>query len=481
MSNAHFRPGSTPPSPEILAKFAEIVGPSHAVADPEAMAPHLHEWRGLYHGKAALVLKPANVQEVSRIMALAFETRTAIVPQGGNTGLVGGQIPFETGNELVLCLSRINRIRAVDPVSDTLTVEAGVTLAAAQQAAESVDRLLPLSLAAEGSCQIGGNLATNAGGVAVLAHGNARALALGLEVVLADGRVWDGLRSLKKDNTGYSLRDLFIGSEGTLGVITAAVLKLSPRPASQAVALAGLSSLDDVARFFAMSLQAAGPALTAFELIPRIGLDFVLRHVANCRDPLALAYPWYALIEISETRAEGEADAAASMVLERAFGADIIGDAALANSLAQAREFWRLRELLSEVQKFEGGSIKHDVSVAIAHIPEFINRANAVIERLVPGARPVSFGHYGDGNVHYNVSQPEGADQEAFLNRWDEISEAVHEVVLEFGGSVSAEHGVGRMKRDLLPRIKSPVELDLMRRIKGALDPLGVLNPGKML
>jgi FAD/FMN-containing dehydrogenase len=445
------------------------------------MAPHLHEWRGKYHGKAALILKPGSVEEIARIMALAFETRTAIVPQGGNTGLVGGQIPFEAGNEVVLNLSRLNRIRAVDAVSNTLIAEAGATLAAAQQAAEAVNRLLPLSLAAEGSCQIGGNLATNAGGVSVLAHGNARALALGLEVVLADGRVWNGLRSLKKDNTGYSLRDLFIGSEGTLGVITAAVLKLSPRPASQAVAFAGLSSLKDVARLFSLSIEAAGPALTAFELVPRIGVEFVLRHGVNCRDPLALVYPWYVLIEISETRAEGEADAAASAVLERAFGADIIGDATLANSLAQSQEFWRLRELLSEVQKFEGGSVKHDVSVSIADIPAFIERANATVERLVPGARPVPFGHYGDGNVHYNVSQPVGADEAGFLNRWDEISEAVHGVVMEFGGSVSAEHGVGRMKRDLIARIKSPVELDLMRRIKDAFDPRGVLNPGKVL
>jgi FAD/FMN-containing dehydrogenase len=481
MPHSLLRPGSTPPSPETLARFARIVGPACAISNPDDMTPHLHEWRGRYHGRAALVLKPATVGEVSQIMALAFETRTAIVPQGGNTGLVGGQIPFETGNEVVLSLSRLNNIRAVDPVSNTITAEAGVTLAAAQAAAEAADRMLPLSLAAEGSCQIGGNLATNAGGVSVLAHGNARALTLGLEVVLADGRVWDGLRSLKKDNTGYSLRDIFVGSEGTLGIITAAVLKLGPRPSSQAVAFAGLSSLRDVARLFAMSLQSAGPALTAFELIPRIGLDFVLRHGPNCRDPLALPYPWCALIEISKTHAEGDADAAASAILERAFGEGVIGDAVLANSLSQAREFWKLRELLSEAQKQEGGSVKHDVSVAIANIPAFIERASKAVERLVPGARPVVFGHYGDGNIHYNVSQPLGADTAAFLNRWDEISEAVHAVVLEFDGSISAEHGVGRMKRDLLARIKSPVELDLMRRIKDALDPRGVLNPGKLL
>lgn len=481
MPHSFPRPGSQPPSAAALAKFIAITGPSHALSRPEDMAPHLHEWRDRYHGKAALVLKPGSVDEVSRIMALAFETRTAIVPQGGNTGLVGGQIPFETGHEVVLCLSRLNRIRTVDPVSDVLVAEAGATLAAVQQAAESVNRLFPLSLAAEGSCQIGGNLATNAGGVSVLTHGNARALALGLEVVLADGRVWNGLRSLKKDNTGYALRDLFIGSEGTLGVITAAVLKLLPRPASQAVAFVGLSSLEDVARFFALSLEAAGPALTAFELIPRLGVEFVLRHSHGCRDPLALPYPWYVLIEISETRAEGEADAAASAVLERAFGADIIGDAALANSLAQADAFWALRERLSEVQKYEGGSIKHDVSAPIAAIPRFIERANALIERLAPGARPVPFGHYGDGNIHYNVSQPVGANPAAFLDRWEEIADAVHGVVLDLGGSVSAEHGVGRMKRDLLPSVKSPVEMDLMRRIKDALDPRGILNPGKML
>lgn len=475
MNNAP-SPGAA--TPEILAKFAAIVGEKYAVQDAEGLAPYLREWRHLYQGVTPMVLKPADTAEISRILALAHETGTPIVPQGGNTGLVGGQIPF-TG-ELVLSLERLNRIRSVDPQGNMMIAEAGVTLAAAQKAAEEAGRLFPLSIASEGSCQIGGNLATNAGGTQVLAYGNARSLVLGLEAVLPDGRVWEGLRALRKDNTGYDLRDLFIGSEGTLGVITAAVLKLFPAPKSRATAIAGFAGLDDMAHFFDMALEMGAGALTAFELMPRLGIDFVLRHGSGVRDPLEASYPWYALLEISSQR-EDEATGLAEQLLMRGLEDAIVIDAALATSLAQGQDFWRLRELLSEVQLHEGGSIKNDISVPIAHLPEFIRRASDEVMALVPGCRPLPFGHYGDGNIHFNISQPPGADKAAFLAHWEDVTEAVNAIVLELGGSISAEHGIGHMKRDLLARVKSPVELDLMRRIKSAFDPHGIMNPGKVL
>ncbi len=471
---------TAPPDAETLARFAAIVGDRYVIREEADMAPYLTEWRDRYHGRAALILRPDSVQQVSAILALATETGAAIVPQGGNTGLVGGQIPFESGHEIVLSLTRMNRVRDVDPAGNTLTVEAGVTLAQAQAAAEAAGRLFPLSLASEGSCQIGGNLATNAGGVQVLAYGSARDLTLGLEVVLANGEVWNGLKSLRKDNTGYDLKSLFVGSEGTLGVITAATLKLFPQLKEQTALFAGLESLDDVARLFEMTREDAGPNLTLFELMPRIGVEFVTRHMAG-RDPLGRAYPWYALIEISSTSEDGRSAAIGMQVMERALEADIVKDAVTASSLAQAAELRHLREAMSESQKFEGGSVKHDISVPIARTPAFIAEASEAVMRLVPGARPVPFGHFGDGNIHFNVSQPIGEDKAAFLARWDEIADAVHGVVVRMGGSVSAEHGVGRMKRALIAEIKSPVEMALMRHIKQALDPLGILNPGKVL
>lgn len=471
-----FPPNAVPP--ETLERFSAIVGEKYAIRDTDGLAPYLREWRHLYHGLTPMVLKPADTGEVSRILALAHETGTPIVPQGGNTGLVGGQIPF-TG-ELVLSLERLNRIRSVDPHGNVMVVEAGVPLATAQKTAEEAGRLFPLSIASEGSCQIGGNLATNAGGTQVLVYGNARSLVLGLEAVLPDGRVWDGLRALRKDNTGYDLRDLFIGSEGTLGIITAAVLKLFPAPKSKATAIAGFAALEDVAHFFDMALDMGAGALTAFELMPRLGIDFVLRHGSNVRDPLESSHPWYALLEISSQR-EDEAAGIAEQVLMRGLEEGIVIDAALALSLAQSQEFWRLRELLSEVQLHEGGSIKSDVSVPIVHLPEFIRRASDAVIALVPGCRPLPFGHYGDGNIHFNISQPQGMDKAAFLARWEDVTEAVNAIVLELSGSISAEHGIGHMKRDLLARVKSPVELDLMRRIKAAFDPRGILNPGKVL
>jgi FAD/FMN-containing dehydrogenase len=469
------------PSADILAKFAAIAGGKGVLTAASDMHPYLREWRDLYKGESPMVLRPSSVSQVGEILKLAHDERIAIVPQGGNTGLVGGQIPFESGGEVVLSLDRMKAIRAVDAAGNTLIAEAGAALKSVQDAAAAVDRLFPLSLGSEGSCQIGGNLATNAGGIHVLRYGNTRDLVLGVEAVFPGGEIWNGLKTLRKDNTGYDLRNLLIGSEGTLGVITAASLKLFPRPAEVATIFAAAPSLDAVAAFFSRAFEGAGPLLTAFELIPRRLLDFLLTHFPQTRDPLAEAHPWYVLFEVASPLPEGLAERVTMTLLEDALGAGLIADAAVAASEAQSREFWHMRELLSEVQKFEGGSIKHDVSVPVSAIPAFIAEANRAVERIVPGARPVPFGHYGDGNIHYNVSQPEGADKAAFLARWDDVADAVHAIVLRYGGSISAEHGIGRMKAHALERVKSPTELVLMRRVKAAFDPRGILNPGKML
>jgi FAD/FMN-containing dehydrogenase len=469
------------PSDNDLNHLVEIVGNKNAIREEAAMAPFLIEWRDRYVGKAALVLKPSTPEQVAEILSFANERRIGIVPQGGNTGLVGGQIPFETGDEVVVSTTRLNRIRVLEPDSGTMTAEAGVILENARRAADEVDRLFPLSLASEGSCQIGGNLATNAGGTAVLAYGNVRNLVLGIEVVLANGEIWDGLRALEKDNTGYDLKDLFIGSEGTLGLITAAVLKLFPKPAEQATAFIGFANLKQVAKFFSLARNGAASIMTAFELIPRLGVEFVIRHGTNARDPLQSAFPWYVLIELSGSEADGAIETRLEALLSQALQSNLIEDAALATSQAQAQELWSLRELLSEVQKPEGGSIKHDVSVPVGSIPDFIERAQELVKRIVPGSRPVPFGHFGDGNIHFNVSQPVEMDKADFLAKWDAIISAVHELVASFDGSVSAEHGIGRMKRALLAETKSDVELGLMRKVKQALDPNGIMNPGKLL
>jgi FAD/FMN-containing dehydrogenase len=469
------------PSEETLDALVRIVGESHAIRDAAAMAPYLVEWRDRYFGKAALVLKPGSTAEVAAILKRANETRTSIVPQGGNTGLVGGQIPFESGHEVVVSLGRMTHVRDIDLDSNTMTVEAGLVLANAQTVAASAGRLFPLSLASEGSCQIGGVLATNAGGTAVLAYGSARDLTLGLEVVLADGGVWNGLKRLRKDNSGYDLKDLFIGSEGTLGIITAAVLRLFPRPAETVTAFAGLSHLESVTAFFSRVYGRAGPSLIAFELMPRIGLDFVLRHAAGTKDPLKTPHHWYVLFEISSPREGDDVTRLAETLLGEGMEVGEIDDAVITASLAQERELWRLREMMSEVQKDEGGSIKHDVAVPVARVPEFIARANQLVELMIPGARPVPFGHLGDGNIHYNVSQPPSMDRAVFLANWEALNAAVHEIVLDLGGSISAEHGIGRLKRDLLRHAKGQLELEMMRKIKQAFDPNGILNPGKLL
>lgn len=468
------------PDAGLIARFAAIVGSNNAITEAGEQAPFLREWRDLYVGRTPLIVKPATTEEVSRLLALANAEGVGVVAQGGNTGLVGGQIPSEAGTEIVLSLTRMKRIRDIDATGNSMTVEAGVTLAEAQAAARSAGRFFPLSLASEGSATVGGCLATNAGGVAVLSYGTARALVSGLEVVLADGSVWDGLKALKKDNTGYDLRDLFVGSEGTLGIITAATLRLFPEPAERATAFAALPGLDTLLPFFQLAERQAGAALTAFEFMSGDLLDFVARHIPGTRVPTAGNAPWYVLIEISGTP-EGSATALMHTLLAQAAAAGVVGDAAVASSLQQAAELWRLRETASEAQKGEGGSIKHDVSVPVARLPEFLAAAGDAVRRICPGARPVPFGHFGDGNVHYNVSQPPEMERTAFLALWDEMARAVHDVVVSLGGSISAEHGIGRLKRDELVRVKSAVEIDLMHRIKAALDPRGILNPGKLL
>jgi FAD/FMN-containing dehydrogenase len=469
------------PTADTLQRLAAVVGAKNALVDAAEMAPYLVERRDRYHGAAAMVLRPQSTQEVAALLAIAHETETAMVPQSGNTGLVGGQIPFESGDEVVVSLARMNKIRAIDPNDNTLTAEAGCILANIQQAADEVERLFPLSLAAEGTCQIGGNVATNAGGTGVLAYGNTRDLVLGLEVVLADGRVWNGLRALRKDNTGYDLKNLFIGSEGTLGLITAVTLKLFPKPSDMATAFIGLASPRDALSLFTLASEMSGRRVTAFEFLPHLGLEFVLKHSPAARAPLSGHHPWYVLLELSGGGAQGELRGTLETILADAFEREFVADAALAESSNQARDFWLLRTDLSEVQKLEGGSIKHDVSVPVSKVPAFLDAAIPAIKALVPGCRPLPFGHLGDGNVHFNVSQPEGADRAGFLDRWEEVSTAVHAVVADFNGSISAEHGIGRMKRDLMPKIKDPVELELMYGLKRQLDPKGILNPGKLL
>ncbi len=468
-------------SPDLIARFAALVGPQHALTDAEATLPYRTEWRDRFPGLTPLVLRPGSTAEVSAVLALANETRTAIVPQSGNTGLVGGQVPDQSNTDVVLSLDRMTRIRNVDAEGYTLTAEAGAILADVQTAAEAAGRLFPLSLGAEGSCRIGGNVSSNAGGTAVLAYGNTRDLVLGLEVVLADGRIWEGLTGLRKDNTGYDLKQLFIGGEGTLGVVTAAVLKLYPRPRGQAVAFAAVENPAAALALFTLARDRAGHDLTGFELMPRIGLQMVLDHLPGTRDPLAAPSPWYVLIEIASGHSDEAAAATLEDVLGTAFEAGAVADAAIAQSLADRKAFWHLRHGMSEAQKPEGGSIKHDVSVPVARVPEFLTEAIAAVEAMVPGCRPVPFGHLGDGNIHFNVSQPVGADKAAYLARWEEMNALVHGIVASYRGSISAEHGIGRLKRDLLPGVKGPVAMDMMRAIKVAFDPNGILNPGKML
>jgi FAD/FMN-containing dehydrogenase len=471
------QPSAAPLSPELIARFKTIVGDKYAVTDQADIAPYVTEERNLFHGRTQLVLRPGSTAEVSAICKLATEHKIALVPQGGNTGLVGGQTPHH--GEVVISLKRMDRIREVDSASNTMTCEAGVVLQVAQQRAAEADRLFPLSLGAEGSCTIGGNLSTNAGGTTALAYGVAREMALGLEVVLADGRILDLLSKLKKDNTGYDLKNLFIGAEGTLGIITAATLKLFPKPRAIETAYVGLKSPALALKLLSLSQNEAAGTLTSFELLSEIAVDFSIRHGIDVRDPLAEKHPWYVLMELSSPR--DDARTTLEAILSKALEDEIIDDAVIAANLSQRLGFWKLRDEMSAAQKPEGGSIKHDISVPVAAVPAFIDEANAAVVKLIPGARPVPFGHLGDGNIHYNVSQPVGAKSADFLARWHDVNAVVFGIVLRMGGSISAEHGIGVLKRDELPEVKDKVAIELMRSVKAMLDPLNILNPGKVL
>ncbi len=456
-------------SADILQRMCDVVGPKAVALD---QASYLKEWRGLWHGHTPLILRPQSTDEVSRILAIAHETGTAIVPQSGNTGLVGGQIPF---GEVLLSLDRMTKILNVDTVDDTMTVEAGVTLKSIQDAAEKVDRLFPLSLASLGSCRIGGNLATNAGGVNVLAYGNARDLCLGLEVVLADGRVLNILKTLRKDNTGYDLKNMFIGSEGTLGIITKATLKLFSRPRRYDTILAAVPDVQAGLDLLSSAKDISGNRVVACELLPEIGIQFTVKHMQT-RRALETVSPWYVLIELADA-----GKTAAETLLEKAFEKGDVVDAVVAQNQTQRTELWALRENLSESQKFEGGSIKHDVSVPVSALPQFIREATEALDQFMPDTRLCCFGHMGDGNMHFNVSQPIGMDKQVYLDHWQAMNRVIHDVVVKHNGSFSAEHGIGVLKREDMVRYKSPVELQVMRSMKLALDPKGILNPGKVL
>ncbi|MFV8834390.1 FAD-binding oxidoreductase [Aquisalimonas sp.] len=465
---------------EALERIRATVGTAGWI-DGDAREPYLREWRGLYKGRAAAVVAPASTREVSAVMALCHQAGIGVVPQSGNTGLCGGAAPDASGTQIILSLRRMRHIRDMDAANDTLTAEAGCILADLQRIAADADRLFPLSLAAEGSCMLGGNLGTNAGGTNVLRYGNARDLCLGLEVVLADGRIWNGLSGLRKDNSRYDLKDLFIGSEGTLGIITAAVLRLYPRPRQVQTALLALPSSEAAVELLPALREAGGDTLTACELMSRTSLAMALTHMPGCRDPFDAAHPWYLLVELSTPQFGDALRDALQACLEREMEQGRVVDGVIAESLDQAHALWRLRESIPEGQTREGASIKHDVSVAVSRVPAFLAQATAQIEAAIPGIRVCPFGHIGDGNIHFNLSQPEGADPDAFPAQWNDCNRIVHDVVAAMGGSIAAEHGVGQLKVAELERLKDPVELDLMRQIKAALDPTGIMNPGKVV
>ena len=472
---------------DFVEKLRAIVGDKGLITDDAGKHPYLTDWRDNYLGTALAVVRPASTEEVAGVVELCAAEKVAIVPQGGNTGLVGGGMPHEDGREIVLSLSRMNRILAVDEIGYSMTVEAGVILKTIQETAAAHDRLFPLSLAAEGSCTIGGNLSTNAGGVQVLHYGNTRHLVLGLEVVTPAGEIWNGLRALKKDNTGYDLRDLYLGAEGTLGIITKAVLKLWPKPKDVATSWIAVPSPQAAVDLLSGAHAASEDNVTSCELMARQGVDFVLKHIPGAADPLAERHDWYVLLEWSSTRArrDGANETGLREKMETYLGEamekGLVLDAAIAQNEAQGRAFWALRENHSEAQKREGPSIKHDISVAVSKIPAFMAEGLAAMKKALPNCRPVPFGHVGDGNLHFNCQSPPGWDKKRFNEHGEAISGAVYDLVVGFGGSISAEHGIGRLKVDELAHYRGRIELDVMRSIKRALDPQNLMNPGKII
>jgi FAD/FMN-containing dehydrogenase len=463
---------------DLKTRLRAVVGPAGLMDGAEEIAPMLVEPRGLYRGSALLVVKPASTEEVSGVVKVCAEMGIPITPQGGNTGLCGGATP---DGQVLLSLSRMNRIRDIDTLDFTITVEAGCILQNIQAAVAEKDRLFPLSLGAEGSCQIGGNLSTNAGGINTLRYGNARDLVLGLEVVLPDGRIWNNLKRLRKDNTGYDLKHLFVGGEGTLGIITAATCKLFPKPKDEVSVFCAVRDIEGIIELLSRLRAATGDQISAFELIERFGIHLACKHVHGCRDPFDQPYDHYVLFRASA----GRADSGLRLIVEEALGQayedGLILDATIAESEAQTRAFWRIREGVVEGQIPEGASIKHDISVPVSRIPEFMKRAAPVVETTIPGSRICAFGHAGDGNLHYNITQPENMDRNKFLGLWEKLNHAVHEIVVDMGGSISAEHGIGKLKVEELQYFKPALDLELMKRIKHALDPNGIFNPGKVL
>ncbi len=464
-----------------LDRLRALVGDAHLVTDPPAMTPYLADWRGRFTGRARAVVLPGDTLEVAQVVQACAEARVPIVPQGGRTGLVLGSVPDASGAAIVLSLRRLNRIRSIDAANRTMTVEAGCILEDIQGAALENGMLFPLSLAAEGSCTIGGNLSTNAGGTAVLRYGNTRELCLGLEVVTAQGQVWDGLRGLRKDNTGYALRELFIGAEGTLGVITAAVLKLYPQPKAALTALVALESPRGALALLSLLQDRCGAALTGYELMSDFCLRLVATQFPDLPRPFATHYPFYALVELSSNESEDQAAELVETAVGAALDAGIALDAVLATSSGQALGLWKLREHIPLAQAAAGKNIKHDISLPVSSIPDFIERTDSALQAAFPACQVVCFGHLGDGNLHYNVAPPEGIGHDSFLSHQDAVNRIVHDSVAAMHGSISAEHGIGALKREDLVRYKPRVELDMMRAIKAALDPLGIMNPGKIL
>jgi FAD/FMN-containing dehydrogenase len=466
---------------EVVERLKAVVGTAGYLDAPADVAPYCRSFRDDWVGRVPIVLRPKSTAEVCGIVRICADAGVAIVPQGGNTGLTGGSQPHADMSEVIISTSRLNQIRAIDTINDTITVEAGVVLKAIQEAADRADRLFPLSLGAEGSCQIGGNISTNAGGVQVLRYGNARNLVMGLEVVLPDGSVWEGLRGLRKDNTGYDMKQLFIGAEGTLGIITAAVLRLFPKPTARETAWIALDSPKAAVALLGHMRAQMGDAVSAFELMARLIIDLLLTGVPGHEDPFPQAHPWYVLTDVTSQGPPGSLHGPLSEALASAQEAGIIRDALIASSGAQAARLWKMRESLVEAQVSAGGTIAHDVSVPVSRIPEFIERANAAVVAAYPGVRPCAFGHVGDGNMHYNPVRPRDWDGARFKQERPHINRIVHDIVVELGGSISAEHGIGQSRLAELAHYKAPVEIEMMRSVKRALDPKGIMNPGKVV
>jgi len=466
----------------VLEKFGDIVGTAGLVTEAAEIAPNLIEWRGLYHGRTPVIVAPGNTAQTAAVLRICRDQGIGVVPQGGNTGLVGGAIPHSTLQrpEIIMSARRMKAIRELDADNYTITAEAGCVLADLQAAAETADRLFPLSLAAEGSCQLGGNISSNAGGTNVLRYGNTRDLVLGLEVVLPDGRVFEGLRGLRKDNTGYDLKHLFIGAEGTLGFVTAAVCKLFSRPKGLATALVAIADPDAAIALYSQARIALGDQLVAFELMNRLALDLVVRNIPGTRDPFEESHSWYVLLELGSAQAGPVADQLMEIFLADSMESGLVRDGVLAQSSAQRAALWRMRHTISEAQKMAGAGIKHDIAVPVSKIAVFLRRAEEFVSRRIPGVLVVAFGHLGDGNMHFNLNQPANMKADAFLALWSEVGRDVHSIAAELGGSFSAEHGVGTLKRDELVRLRGGVELELMRAVKDALDPAGIMNPGKI-